>query len=136
MTAFVLDANIISLILRGDLAARRHFRQALIADSPILGCPVVWYEVHRGLLARDAKGQIRRFEALFENFIWQDYTRADWVLAASLWVQRRGEGLPIGDADLLIGVFARNRNAVLVTDNEKDFAELGITIQNWTLPET
>lgn len=136
MTTYVLDTNVVSLILRGDLAVRRHFRQVLTADSPILGCPVVWYEVHRGLLARDAKGQMIQFEALFENFIWQDYTHADWTLAASLWAHRRGEGLPIGDADLLIGVFARNRDAVLVTDNEKDFAGLGITVQNWTLPET
>ena len=33
--------------------------------------------------------------------------------------------------DLLIAVFAHNRNASLVTDNEKDFVELDITIENW-----
>jgi len=71
------------------------------------------------------------FQRLFATFVWQDYTRNDWEQAATLWVHRRVKGLPIGDADLLIGVFALNRDAVLVTNNEKDFAGLGITVENW-----
>ena len=39
----------------------------------------------------------------------------------------------LGDADRLIGVFARNRNAVLVTDNDRDFVHLGVSLENWTL---
>jgi len=34
--------------------------------------------------------------------------------------------------DVLIGVFAYNRDAVLVTNNEKDFLSLGVTVENWT----
>lgn len=28
-------------------------------------------------------------------------------------------------------VFARNRNAILVSNNEKDFTGLGVTVENW-----
>ena len=125
MTLYVLDTNIISLLLRQNTAIMMSFRQIVSADHIVLACPMVWYELRRGLLAQDAKGQMQRLEALFATFEWQDYTRDDWSMAASLWKQRRQLGLPISDADLLIAVFARNRNAVLVTDNEKDFAQLG-----------
>ncbi len=134
MTVYVLDTNIISLIMRQHPTVRARFDAALGPQNDFLGCPVVWYEVRRGLLARDARNQIADFEFLFSTFLWQDYTQADWTLAASLWMQRRSQGLPIGDADLLIAVFARNRGAVLVTDNEKDFAGLGVTVDNWMVP--
>lgn len=132
MTVYVLDTSIISLILRRQPEVRSRFNRALTSENAFLGCPVVWYEVRRGLLSRDAKGQIRTFDRLFSTFVWQDYTQLDWNLATELWKQRRQQGLPIGDADLLIGVFARNRNAQLVTDNEKDFVGLGLTVENWT----
>ncbi len=131
MTSYVLDTNIISLILRRDAQVLAQFQEVVLADSTILACPVVWYEIRRGLLARDAKGQMQRFEVLFENFTWQDYDQADWALAVDLWTQRRSQGLPIGDADLLIGVFAHNRGAAVVTDNVKDFVGLNLTIENW-----
>jgi predicted nucleic acid-binding protein len=91
----------------------------------------VWYEIRRGLLAKDAKSQMHDFEALFTRFVWQDYTQSDWTLGSELWFQRRAQGKPIHDADLLIGVFTRNRGATLVTDNAKDFSGLNLSIENW-----
>ncbi len=132
MTNYVLDTNIVSLILRRNASVDERFNQVLTPNNLILGCPTVWYELRRGLLAKDAKAQMKRFEALYATFEWQDYASADWHLAANLWLGRRTLGIPIGDADLLIGVFARNRNAVLVTDNEKDFVNLDIVLANWT----
>lgn len=126
MTAFVLDTNIVSLILRKNPMVRARFDQVLSSNNIFLGCPTVWYEVRRGLLARDARRQSGDFDTFFQTFIWQDYTRSDWELTADLWRQRHIQGLPISDADLLIAVFARNRDATLVTDNEKDFVQLGV----------
>jgi predicted nucleic acid-binding protein len=132
MTSYVIDTNIVSAVVRRrdrDLIARMN--SIVKPEDQILGCPVVWYEVRRGLLARDAKLQMRVFERLFARFTWQDYNLNDWTLATTLWAQRRAQGKPISDADLMIAVFALNRNAVLVTDNEKDFAGLGVTVENW-----
>ena len=130
MTSYVLDTNIISLILREHPAVTARMN-AISMGNIVLGCPMVWHEVRRGLLARDAKAQMALFENLFATFQWQDYTRDDWSLAAEWWAQRRAAGQPIADADLLIAVFAHNRNAALVTDNEKDFADLGVNVENW-----
>jgi tRNA(fMet)-specific endonuclease VapC len=133
VTFYVLDTNIISLILRRQPKPLTNFQTILTPNNIVIGCPVVWYELKRGLIAKDAKSQMQLFEALFETFIWQDFDQNDWLQAAALWAARRAQGLPVSDPDLLIGVFARNRNAILITDNEKDFVSLGVKTENWTL---
>lgn len=129
---YVLDTNIVSLWLRHDGKVSTRLRQTLTPDNVVIACPIVWYEVRRGLLAKGATIQLKGLENLFASFMWQDYIHADWLLAADLWKQRRAMGIPVADADLLIGVFARNRTAILVTNNEKDFVHLGVRIENWT----
>lgn len=131
MTTFILDTNIVSLALRNDSAVTSRFHQARIEANTFLGCPFVHYEVQRGLLARDNKLYMSFFETLFASFQWDEYTRADWSLAATLWKQRKVLGRPIEDADLMIAVFALNRDAVLVSDNVKDFDGLGVKLENW-----
>ncbi|MCQ3932243.1 MAG: hypothetical protein DPW16_17475 [Chloroflexi bacterium] len=134
MRVYVLDTNIVSLILRRDPNVTIRFQEALRANATIIGCAMVWYEVRRGLLAKDAKKQMQMFETMFADFTWEDYTLQDWTLATDLWAKRRRLGKPIEDADLLIGAFTLNRNAILITDNEKDFVDLGLTIENWQKP--
>src|SRR5260221_8779882 len=104
MTNYVLDTNIISQALHSrTTSAFIRLQQVMIPENVVIGCPVVWYEVRRGLLAKDAKAKMSYFEAMFATFAWQDYTPADWSLAATLWTERRSQGIPISDADLLIG---------------------------------
>jgi predicted nucleic acid-binding protein len=131
MTAYVLDTSIISLILREHPTVTARLNTVTTSANHILGCPMVWYEARRGLRYRDAKSQMGLFLKLFSTFEWQEYTREDWTLASDWWAQRRKTGKPIADADLLIAVFARNRNAILISDNEKDFVDLGVTVENW-----
>lgn len=131
MKHYVLDTNIVSLIVKRHALVVSRFRSIVTTDDVLIACPVVWHEAKRGLLAKSAQSQIERFEALSETFIWQDYDMRDWELATQLWIRRRSMGMPIGDADLFIAVYAINRNAILVTDNEKDFSGLSVTIENW-----
>jgi predicted nucleic acid-binding protein len=134
MKRYVLDTNIVSAAIRSRSApSSMQLISAIRGGNLVLGCPIVWYEVKRGLLSKDAHGQEKYFDEMYKTFEWSDYTLADWSLATTLWAQRRSQGLPIGDADLLIAVFTLNRNAVLVTDNEKDFVNLGLQIENWML---
>jgi predicted nucleic acid-binding protein len=121
----------VSFIVKRNADVLLHFHSEIAADDVLIGCPMVWYEAQRGLLAKGAQSQINRFSILFNGFVWQDYTVEDWRLTSQWWVRRRTAGTPIGDADLLIAVFAYNRGAILVTDNEKDFAGFGLTVENW-----
>src|SRR5258705_2971126 len=132
MSLYVLDTNIISLLLRHDNAALGRLEAILSDDNLIIGCPLVWYEVQRGLLKRDARRLLQQFKALFEAFAWQDYTSADWVLASQFWVDRQKQGLAIADVDLLIGSFPRTRHPVLINNNVADFLHLSVQIQIWT----
>jgi tRNA(fMet)-specific endonuclease VapC len=131
MTLYVLDTNIVSLIIRRDTVVQSQYRNIIQHDDIVIRCPMVWYEVQRWLLTKGATAQLARFRALFSTFEWQDYTREDWSLASTWWAQHRKSGKPIADADLLIAVFAHNRNAILVSDNVKDFVGLGVTVENW-----
>lgn len=131
MTNYVIDTNIMTALLRQEQSVMNRFDAVAVPANTFLLCPMVWYELRRGLLARNADKQLGLFETLSATFKWQDYTPPDWSLAVSLWAQRRQQGRPVDDADLLIAVFTFNRQAVLVTANEKDFVGLGLTIENW-----
>ncbi|MBZ0304279.1 MAG: PIN domain-containing protein [Anaerolineae bacterium] len=131
MKRFILDTNIMSLLLRYDHSVRLRFQSTVRDEDVLIGCPLVYHEVKRGLLAKGARSQLARLQALFDGFNWQDYQLGDWDLAAQLWAQRRSIGHPINDADLFIAAFTLRRNAILVTANEKDFVDLGLPIENW-----
>lgn len=133
MASYILDTNILTGLLRPDPIIKKHYLMALDNGDTYIGCPVVYYEVKRGLLAKDKRSKLPLFESLFYDiFEWQDYTKADWILASDWWVKRKNAGRPIEDADLFIGVFAFNRQATLITNNTKDFDMLGVTLEDWS----
>ncbi len=131
MTTYLLDTNILSAIIRREELAEQRFRQAIANDNVLLLSAVVFYEVKRGLLKRDARKQMATFERLANQFAGCDTVQADWELAARWWAERAKAGKPIDDADLLIAVQAKRLGAILVTDNAKDFEGLGVKIESW-----
>lgn len=134
MSSYVLDTNIITSVLRPDKDIENRYLKVLSDGHTFIGCPVVYYEVKRGLLAQDNRRKMALFESMFYDvFEWRDYTKNDWILASGLWAKRKTLGRPIEDADLFIAVFALNNNATIVTNNTKDFAELGVTLEDWTI---
>lgn len=58
MTNYVMDTNIVSWIIRHDPYAMTHLNAVAIPDNLIIGCPMVWYEVRRGLIAKSAAVQM------------------------------------------------------------------------------
>lgn len=128
----MLDTNIVTGILKKDARVVSRLRQALTANAAITLSPVVFYEVKRGLLKKDARKQTGFFEQLAGTFHWDDLQRLDWDSAAKIWAEATHIGhSPSSDADLLIATHARRLNAVVVTDNERHFAPLGVQIENW-----
>jgi predicted nucleic acid-binding protein len=128
---YVLDTNIFAAILRNEPVTTQRVARALAAGDEFLLCPVVFYEVYRGLLYRDAKKQLTFFLNYITTLTRSDFVSTDWERAARLWADLRQKGQQVADADLLIGVYAIERQAVVITDNEKDFISLGVAIENW-----
>lgn len=131
MKTYLLDTNIISLLLRRDPIIEQRIEEAFAANETIVLSPIVLYEIRRGLLKRDSKKQMAFFGRLIPKLGWHDFDRVDWEQSAQLWAEREKMGRPIEDADLLIAAQVRRLNAILVTDNEKDFEGLGVTVENW-----
>ena len=129
---FVLDTDTLSYILRRNPAALEKMRQATEQQAELYLCPVVYYEVHRGLLYRDAKRQHERFEKLAAALRWMDFDRKMWEAAAFFWAEmrRKGHGLK-SDADILIAAYARILGATVVTHNTADFAPLNVAVTDW-----
>jgi tRNA(fMet)-specific endonuclease VapC len=130
-TRYVLDTNIFTAILRKEPKAVEQAEKALATNAEFLLCPVVFYEVYRGLLHRDAKRQLSFYLQFVAGLTWDDLDREDWRAAAQRWADMRRGGYSVGDADLLIGTYAARRNAIVVTDNTKDFLPLGVPVENW-----
>lgn len=131
MNTYVLDTNIISLLLRRDPNVEARIEKVFASDDVVVLSPLAFYESKRGLLKRDAKKQLPFFEEWSAQLVWQDLVRADWELAAEMWAMREKQGRPAEDADLLIAAQAKRLHAILVTDNTKDFDGLNVTIENW-----
>jgi len=82
---------------------------------------------------RDARRQLEDLEAFTRTLQWVDYERGMWIDAAWLWADRRRQGRPHDDADLLIAAFTRRLRATVVTNNTADFMDLGVPVVDWTV---
>ena len=131
---YVLDTNIIAVAIHQNPFTISKIESTRKQNGILILCPVVLYEVSRGLYYRDARKQLAFWEKYKRAFRYLDFEPEDWDEAAKEWANHRQQGKPIADADLLIGVYARRREAILVTDNTKDFALLNIPTENWRRP--
>jgi tRNA(fMet)-specific endonuclease VapC len=131
VSRYVLDSNIITAILQKEQVIAAQIAVALRSNAEFLICPVVFYEVYRGLLYRDAKKQLPFFLQYVSTCTWEDITQDDWKAAAQRWAEVRGRGYQTRDADLLIAIYADRRGAVVVTDNFKHFDPLGVQLESW-----
>lgn len=122
----------LNYLLRGNPAVRSNF--IAIRDDEqnlFLRSPVVDYEIRRYLLLKGATRNLAQYEALTAHWKHTDFDNEDWLQAASLWAKHHRMGMSITDADLLIAVSALQHDAILVTNNERHFKELGLHLENW-----
>lgn len=129
--SYVIDTSIVSAVLRQDRDAAARLDETFKRGITLYLCPVVYYEVARGLLHTPLPEMMSVFDEMRRHMLWQEFTPTDWRGAARLWAEVRSAGKPRGDADILIPAYALGRSSVLVTDNERHFADLGLTTENW-----
>lgn len=127
---YVLDTNILTYLLQGKQPTIDRLAEAASSDAAIFLCPVVRYEIRRGLLDKGATTQLKRFERLAADLIWAEFERPMWDEAADSWAARKRRGRSRQDADLLIAAYARTLRATVVT-NDPDFEGLDVPLENW-----
>lgn len=132
---YLPDTDSVNYIVKSVSPAVSRYQRAIESNAEMVLCPVVHYEVVRYLGLRRATKLRRRYDVLVQEWFPIELLREDWNTAADLWMQRHRAGRPITDADLLIAVTALKTEAVLVTNNTRHFESLGLTLENWMLPE-
>lgn len=132
MKKCMLDTNIISAILKGNMQVITFAEKYLQNQEAFVLSAITYYEITRGLLL--LKNQ-RKMDAFMEFIstcilIFPDKTIFD--RAANIYVDLADEGNLIEDADILIAATALENDLILVTDNEKHFSRIkGLIIENW-----
>jgi predicted nucleic acid-binding protein len=132
MARYSLDTNTLSHLLHKNQQVAQKYRAVYAADHEFLICPVVYFELKRGLLRKDAKKKMSDMEEIVAQFRWQEFERGVWTRAAEGWADAQKNGRSPKDADLLIAAHALHFSATLVTANVKDFEFFpGLQIENW-----
>jgi len=129
--AYVLDTNTVSYILAKDAMIAEKLEDAIVRDCTLYLCPVVYFEIMRGLAHRPAPTKRDGFRELSQRLTWDEFIRDDWDRAADLWADCARAGEPREDADILIAAYALTRGARMVTSDIGHFQGLTPHIENW-----
>ena len=127
----LLDSNTLIYYLKGIEPVVSRLQAASPREVAIPS--VVAYEVEYGTLK---SGSSRRRAAVGELLAGLAQVPLDHEAAreaARIRVELEARGLAIGPIDLLIAGTARNRGAVLVTNNTREFSRVkGLRLADWT----
>ena len=131
MALYILDTDILSYVLGKNPDVVSALKHTLSNNDTVILCPVVSYEIRRGLLHKDASNKLEFFEQLVATLVWDDLQRVDWETASQIWADCERNGQHSNDADILIASHAIRHGAKVVTNNLTHFAHLGVQLENW-----
>ena len=130
---YALDSNIISYLLKDNDCVYNRYFDSLSQGNKCAIPLIVYYEVKRGLKASDANKKMRSFEKLCFEIGVDDLTQEDINVASDIYAERKRNGTPIEDTDLLIAAQCMTRGYTLVTNNTKHFKHIkGLELDDWT----
>ena len=134
MSRYLLDTNIISNITKPAPSPPLVAWMAEQADESLFISALTVAEIRRGLLEMPPGRRRTRLEAWFEGPDGPSALFAGRVLpfderAGIVWAQLMADGKARGRSrnalDTIIAATARANDCIVVTDNEKDFIDLG-----------
>lgn len=133
MKPSILDTDILSEFLRGNpkvvLNVDQHLREYGFISLSI----ITYYEILNGLLFKDARKQLVKFEKFVELNKVIPLTLRMAKTAALIQADLRKKGLEIGHTDTLIAGIAIISGFQLVTNNTDHFKRIKeLEIANWT----
>ena len=131
---YCLDTNAVSDILGNKYNVEANMQKVLaVKKNSIAICPIVHYEILRGLKIFNSKNKLANFMRMYNNAaiikLPFDYKIAE--KAAEIYDQLH-KGQQIEDNDIFIASTAIVNNCTLVTANDKHFARIAILkVENW-----
>jgi tRNA(fMet)-specific endonuclease VapC len=131
MPLYLLDTNIISDLVRNPQGAAA---QHVMACQPAELCTsiIVAAELRYGILRRGSPRLTDAVEAVLARLSIRALEPPVDMHYAAIRHSLEQSGSPIGQNDMLIAAHALSLDAVLVSDNEREFARvLGLRLENW-----
>ncbi len=129
---YLLDTNAVSDIQRGKYNVGQRMEEELAKKNQLAICPIVYYEIIRGLEAINAYKKLQDFfQMCKETFLLLPLDYAIFAKAAKIHVSLR-RGQQIEDNDIYIAATAIVNGCTLVTANDKHFSRIdGLKVENW-----
>jgi tRNA(fMet)-specific endonuclease VapC len=123
-------------MLKEDAEVIAYYRQTFDDGGDFVIPPIVFYEIQRGLLAKNLKKKLARFEALCQKIVQVEFNNLVWQKAAHIYASLSQQGKLIDDADIFIGAFCLVYDYTLITNNTRHFEHINeLKLVNWKLGE-
>lgn len=136
MKPAILDTDTISYFFRNHPEVVEKLDKYLAEHGFVSISVVTYYEVLNGLYFKDAKGQLKKFEAFVALGDVLPLTDKIAKRCAQIYAELRKQGKAMGHNDILIAGTAIENDMVLVTNNTKDFKDIpALEIDNWSIKE-
>jgi predicted nucleic acid-binding protein len=133
MKASMLDTDILSEFLRGNSKVIEKVDEHLKEYGFINLSIITYYEILNGLIYKDAKKQLAKFEEFVELNKVIPLTIRMAKTAATIQADLRKKGAEIGHTDTLIAGICITSELQLITNNTDHFKRIkGLDIANWT----
>ena len=132
---FALDTNIISAMLKGETDVITRYHQELKHENEFVIPPIVYYEIERGLLARNLLNKKHAFDEFCQEVEVGEFDFGIWSKAAGIYADLSRKGKPLGsggDADYFIAAFCIVNGYTLVSRNVKHFENIDeLNLVDW-----
>jgi tRNA(fMet)-specific endonuclease VapC len=138
MAVYLLDSNVLSEIMRNPrgAVARTSRRKEDDPNSRILTSIVVACEMRFGAAKKGSAPLTQRVNQTLASVEVVPLSAGSDDAYASLRTDLERRGQVIGQNDMLIAAHALALDAILVTDNVREFKRVkGLKIENWLRPE-
>ncbi len=132
MKKALLDTNILSYFLRGKIEVVTKLNEYSQFYEYLTFSILSYYEIKSGLLYKDAKNLLFKFEELANESEILPLTVKTMNIASKIYAELRTKGLLIPPIDILIAASSIECDYLLVTANTKHFENISdLTLENW-----
>jgi len=131
---YMLDTNICSFIIRNKPQSIKKKLQEIEEHHTVALSSIVVSELLYGATKKDSPKLMKIVSAFIDNFIIYDYSKASAQSYATIRTDLEKKREIIGANDLLIASHALSLEAVLVTNNTREFKRVKkLVLEDWTL---
>lgn len=132
MNLYLLDTNILTELARNPFSVASH-RLGQVKDEDVFTSVIVAGEVQFGIAKFRAFKLLNQMTRILETIEIQALPISAIDTYSKLRVDLEARGQPIGENDMWIAAHAIAENAILVTNNIREFSRItNLKVENWT----